>query len=91
MQNEINIKVKNGYWTINDKPINKCSAPKKKLFDSFVKMKLVKQKLDPNELQGLKENKLSFNYKFRAKLERITNDYLHNIQEVQKITFTRKN
>jgi hypothetical protein len=54
-------------------------------------MKLIKQKLDPNELQGLKENKLSFNYKFRAKLERITNDYLHNIQEVQKITFTRKN
>ena len=40
--NEMNFRLKNGYWQINEKPLSLCSIAKQNLFDQFVKMKLVK-------------------------------------------------
>ena len=42
MKNEIEIKIVNGFWTINNKKVAECSHAKKDFFDKYVKLKLIK-------------------------------------------------
>ena len=87
--NSINLKVQNGYWNLNDKPLKNCSIAKKNFFAQFVKMRLVKSDISQRRTfkQKADEVKQQFNYKF-ANLQ---DDNLQNYPNINNLIFERKN
>ena len=86
--NSINLKVQNGYWNLNDKPLKNCSIAKKNFFAQFVKMRLVKSDISQRRTfkQKAEEVKQQFNYKF-ANLQ---DDNLQNYPNINNLIFERK-
>lgn len=68
MENSTTIEVVNGKWSINSKPLAFCSIAKIQLFSSFLRMKVLKSKIEnPKSYsfkQRAKEVKEKYNYKF---------------------------
>jgi hypothetical protein len=81
---ELTLNVVNGYWCLNEKQLKSCSIAKKNLFDTFLRMKLVKSNLP--EVSTFNKNpkkvKELFNYKFKTNL--------NNFPNVNDLTFERK-
>jgi len=65
------LEVKNGKWSINNKPISICSEQKKAIFVNHFRMKRYKAKFHIPEFGTLKnrsaEVKENFNYKFQQR------------------------
>ena len=86
--NSINLKVQNGYWNLNDKPLKNCSIAKKNFFAQFVKMRLVKSDISQRRTfkQKADEVKQQFNYKFAN----LHDDNLQNYPNINNLIFKRK-
>lgn len=61
------LKVINGFWTINQKPLKNCSIAKKNFFAQFIKMKLVKKAIPGNSTFKINpaETKAKYNHIFK--------------------------
>ena len=92
MTNEIEIRIIDGYWSINGKPIQNCSIPKKMLFAQFVKMKMVKMPISKSQEfhQNKEVVKETFNHRFKIKLEQISNSFFNEEPNTNNLTFERK-
>jgi len=86
--NSINLKVQNGYWNLNDKPLKNCSIAKKNFFAQFVKMRLVKSDISQRRTfkQKADEVKQQFNYKFAN----LHDDNLQNYPNINNLIIERK-
>lgn len=66
--NSINLKVENGHWSVNKKPLTQCSKEKKEIFLLHLRMKKFKspiqQKSESSFKKRKEEVKQQFNYKF---------------------------
>ncbi len=93
MENKIQIKIVNGFWTINNKKIANCSYAKKCFFDKYIKLKLIKspivEKSRPTFKNKAKEIKESFNYRFRN-TEVMIEDWIKSYRHVEKLIFELK-
>lgn len=87
--NSININLKNGYWQINQKPLEKCSIAKQNLFDQFIKMKNLKLPVtEENTFKAkARETKQKFNYIFKHKEQ----DFMNSFPNLDNLLFTPKN
>lgn len=87
--NKITLKINNGYWELNDKPLKNCSIAKKNFFAQFVKMRLVKTEILERRTFKSKaqEIKDKYNYKF-ANLRQ--EKQIINIEN-KELIFERKN
>lgn len=58
------IKVKNGYWTYNGKPLVKCTFPERQIVSQFIKNSIFSIELD-NQMEVRESNDLlEHNYNF---------------------------
>ena len=66
--NSINLEVKNGHWSVNEKPLTKCSKEKKEIFLLHLRMKKFKLPIQQKSNSSFKkrkdEVKRLYNYKF---------------------------
>lgn len=64
--NSINLKVQNGYWELNDKPLKNCSIAKKNFLAQFIKMRLVKTEISQRSSFKHRANEIKdkYNHKF---------------------------
>jgi hypothetical protein len=61
---EAKIKVKNGYWTYNGKPLVKCTFPERQIVSQFIKNSIFSIELD-NQMEVRESNDLlEHNYNF---------------------------
>jgi hypothetical protein len=57
------IKVKNGYWTFNDKPLTMCSFPERQIVSLFIKNSIFNIVAEEQLVKNLSEIDLSeYNY-----------------------------
>jgi len=93
MDNKIEIKIVNGFWTINNKKIANCSYAKKDFFDKYIKLNLIKspiaEKSRPSFKSKAAQIKESFNYRFRN-TEVMIEDWIKSYRQVEKIIFELK-
>ena len=93
MDNKIEIKIVNGFWTINNKKIADCSYVKKDFFDKYIKLKLIKtpivEKSKPTFKNKADEVKKSFNHRFRN-TEVMIEDWIKSYRHVEKLIFELK-
>jgi len=93
MNNKIEIKIVNGFWTINDKKITNCSYAKKDFFDKYIKLNIIKspivEKSKPTFKNNASEIKKSFNHRFRN-TENMIEDWIKSYRHVEKIIFELK-
>lgn len=66
--NSINLEVVNGHWSVNQKPLTKCSNEKKEIFLLHLRMKKFKLPIEQKSELSFKkrkdEVKRLYNYKF---------------------------
>lgn len=93
MKNEIEIKIVNGFWTINNKKVAECSHAKKDFFDKYVKLKLIKSPIDEKSKPTFKskayEVKKSFNYRFKN-TEKMIDDFINSHAKIENLIFEPK-
>ena len=59
------IKVKNGYWTYNGKPLVQCTFPERQIVSQFIKNSIFNVDiLDKMEIKESSINLSEFNYNF---------------------------
>jgi len=87
--NSINLKVQNGYWNLNDKPLKNCSIAKKNFFAQFVKMRLVKS--DISQRRTFKQKADEVKQRFNHKFANLQDDNLQNYPNINNLIFERKN
>lgn len=94
MENQIEIKIVNGFWSINNKKIANCSYAKKCFFDKYIKLKLIKtpivEKSKPTFKNKAVEIKELFNYRFRN-TEVMIEDWIRSYRQIDKLFFELKN
>ena len=94
MENSIEIKIVNGFWTINNKKIANCSYVKKDFFDKYIKLNLIKspitEKSKPTFKEKATEIKKLFNHRFRN-TENMLEDWINSYAQVEKLIFELKN
>jgi len=85
----INIRIKNGYWQINEKPLSNCSIVKKSFFDQYLRMKFVKSPIAEENTfkRKARETKRKFNHIFKHKEQ----DFLNSFPNLETLSFTPKN
>lgn len=93
MDNKIEIKIVNGFWTIDNKKIIDCDHAKKDFFDKYIKLKLIKSPIVEKSRPAFKSKaaqiKESFNYRFRN-TEVMIEDWIKSYRQVEKIIFELK-
>lgn len=93
MDNKIEIKIVNGFWTVNGKKIIDCDHAKKDFFDRYIKLKLIKspivEKSRPTFKNKADEVKESFNHRFRN-TENMIEDWIKSYRQVEKLIFELK-
>lgn len=93
MKNEIEIKIVDGFWTINNKKIVYCSHPKKDFFDKYMKLKLIKspvsEKSKPTFKAKAGEVKKMFNYRFKN-TEKMIEDFINSHSKIENLIFEPK-
>ena len=69
MANNLNLEVVNGYWHLNNKPLNACCFAKRQLFSHYLRMKKLKQAIpiNPNFKKRSEEIKEKHNHRFTFK------------------------
>jgi hypothetical protein len=58
------IKVKNGYWTFNGKPLVKCTFPERQIVSQFIKNSIFSMELDYQMETRETNDLLEYNYNF---------------------------
>jgi hypothetical protein len=93
MENQIEIKIVNGFWTINNKKIADCSHAKKDFFDKYIKLSLIKspitEKSSPTFKNKANEVKKSFNYRFKN-TEQMIEDFMNSHAKIENLIFELK-
>ena len=93
MDNKIEIKIVNGFWTKKKKKIANCSYAKKDFFDKYIKLNLIKspiaEKSKPTFKNKADEVKKSFNHRFRN-TENMIEDLINSYRQVEKLIFEPK-
>lgn len=93
MENQIEIKIVNGFWTINNKKVAECSHAKKDFFDKYVKLKLIKSPVFEKSNSPFKtrsdEVKKSFNYRFKN-TEQMIEDFINSHSKIENLIFELK-
>jgi len=93
MDNKIEIKIVNGFWTISDKKIIDCDHAKKDFFDKYIKLKLIKspivEKSRPTFKKRASQIKESFNHRFKN-TENMIEDWIKSYNQVNKMFFQPK-
>ncbi len=93
MDNKIEIKIVNGFWTINNKKIANCSYAKKDFFDKYIKLNLIKSPIVEKSKPAFKNNaseiKKLFNHRFRN-TENMIEDWIKSYRQVEKLIFELK-
>jgi len=93
MDNKIEIKIVNGFWTIDNKKIIDCDHAKKDFFDKYIKLNLIKspiaEKSKPTFKNNASEIKKSFNHRFRN-TENMIEDWIKSYRQVEKLIFEPK-
>jgi len=56
MDNKIEIKIVNGFWTIDNKKIIDCDHAKKDFFDKYIKLNLIKSPIAEKNKSTFKNN-----------------------------------
>ena len=94
MKNHIEIKIVNGFWTINNKKVAECSHAKKDFFDKYIKLSLIKSpitgKSNPTFKNKANEVKKSFNYRFKHN-DKMINDFINSHAKIENLIFELKN
>lgn len=93
MENQIEIKIVDGFWTINNKKVANCSHAKKDFFDKYVKLNLIKSpitgKSKPTFKFKAEEVKKSFNYRFKN-TDKAINDFINSYSKIENLIFEPK-
>jgi hypothetical protein len=86
----VNIKVKNGYWQINEKPLHKCSIAKQSFFDQYLRMKFLKLPVTEESSFKNRSSQIKAKYNHRFKLDYTSDSFLKDYPNLELITFERK-
>ena len=93
MKNQIEIKIVDGFWTINNKKVANCSHAKKDFFDKYVKLSLIKSPITEKSKSSFKnkreEVKKSFNYRFKN-TDQAINDFINSHSKIENLIFEPK-
>jgi hypothetical protein len=94
MKNQIEIKIVDGFWTINNKKVAECSHAKKDFFDKYIKLSLIKSPITEKSKSTFKnkgnEVKKSFNYRFKN-TDKTIQDYINSHSKIDNLIFELKN
>ena len=93
MEKQIEIKIVDGFWTINNKKVADCSHAKKDFFDKYVKLNLIKSPISGRSRPSFKnkreEVKKSFNYRFKN-TDQMIEDFINSHAKIENLIFEPK-
>jgi len=89
--NSINLEVNNGHWSVNKKPLTKCSKEKKEIFLLHLRMKKFKSPVQQKSESSFKKRKDEVKQQFNYKFANLQDDNLQNYPNINSLIFERKN
>jgi len=88
--NSINLEVKNGHWSVNEKPLTKCSKEKKEIFLLHLRMKKFKLPIQQKRKSSFKKRKEEVVQRYNHKFANLQDDSLKNYPNIQNLIFEPK-